>query len=81
MAKRFSLVFVIVEKFSPVSLSKRGTCLVSVTAIMKFCARNMYRSKYASSKRFVFGTNSKKTADSVLRCKNYIIYTQISVYF
>ena len=51
MANKFRLVFIIVEKFSPVSLSKRVACVDSITAIaninckdMKFCARDMYGS-------------------------------------
>ena len=51
MANRFKLVFIIAEKFSPVSLSKRVACAVSITEIanidckyMKFCARDIYGS-------------------------------------
>ena len=50
MANRFKLVYIIVEKFSPVSLSERVVCVVSVTTIanidckyMKFFARDIYR--------------------------------------
>ena len=51
MANRFKLVFIITGKFSPVSLSKRVACVVSITAIanidckyMKFCAQDIYGS-------------------------------------
>ena len=49
MANRFKLNFIVVEKFSQVSLSKRVACVDSITAIanidckcIKFCARDMY---------------------------------------
>ena len=51
MANRFKLVFIIAEKFSPVSLSKRVACVVLIIAIanidckyIKFCAWDIYGS-------------------------------------
>ena len=80
IANGFKLVLIIVEKVSPFYRSKRVACVVSIAEIanidckyMNFCARNIYGS-YRLAPRdlfyFRFGTNSKKTTDSVSSCKN-----------
>ena len=63
MANRFKLVFIIVEKFSPVSLSKRVACKYRLQIYETLCSGYVWV-LYDSPKRFVFGTKLKKTTNS-----------------
>ena len=63
MANRFKLVFIIVEKFSPVSLSKRVACKYRLQRYETLCSGYVWV-LYDSSKRFAFGTKLKKTTNS-----------------